>query len=302
MNNINVCLACDDNYAKYAGVVIASILYNADNNTSLSFYILDGGISNEHKNAILTLKSIKNCIIEFIQISDSMFEDYKKIKTHSYISLATYYRLKLPTLLPTISRVIYLDCDIVVNSDLLELFNTNLGENCFAGCFDINLKMLENNPTYVNAGVLVIDMDNMRKNNLEEAFLNWTKENFNTITCGDQEIINEVCKEKITIVDGKWNTQVIDFVKRSNYCRKPSIIHYIAKGKPWHRASVSYYKNYYIKYFQMTPWKKNKFEELKYRYVEQLISIFKFIKSRPLFFLQRKFYLAAFKTYFVKVI
>lgn len=28
MNLVNVCLSCDDNYSKYAGVVIASILDN----------------------------------------------------------------------------------------------------------------------------------------------------------------------------------------------------------------------------------------------------------------------------------
>ena len=39
---INVCLACDDNYAKYAGVVIASILDRANPDDSMCFYILDG--------------------------------------------------------------------------------------------------------------------------------------------------------------------------------------------------------------------------------------------------------------------
>ena len=297
INNINVCLACDDNYAKYAGVVIASILHNANSDSNISIYILDGGITSENKEKILSLKSIKDCNIDFVQINDSMFDDYKKIKTHSYITLATYDRLKLPTLLPNVSRVIYLDCDMAVNSDLKELFNTELGDRAFAGCHDINPKMLETNSTYVNAGMLVMDLDNMRKANLEEAFLNWTKENVDSITCGDQEIINEVCKEQIVIVDGKWNTQVIDFVKRSNFSKKPNIIHYIAKGKPWHYASVTYYKNLYIKYLQMTPWKKSAIEEFKYRYIEQVISILKFIKGRPLFWLQLKYYRAIIETY-----
>ena len=38
-NKINVCIACDDNYSKYAGVVIASILKNADLNGELLFNI-----------------------------------------------------------------------------------------------------------------------------------------------------------------------------------------------------------------------------------------------------------------------
>ncbi len=58
-NEINVCLACDDNYAKYAGVVIASVLINANANDKLNFYILDGGISPQRKEEINKLKKIK---------------------------------------------------------------------------------------------------------------------------------------------------------------------------------------------------------------------------------------------------
>ena len=56
---INICLSCDDNYAKYAGVVITSVLTNALPEDKLNFYILDGGISVENKDKILSLKNIK---------------------------------------------------------------------------------------------------------------------------------------------------------------------------------------------------------------------------------------------------
>ena len=102
-NQINICIACDDNYSKYAGVVMASVLYNAAKNDEITFYILDGGISEEQKNNIDLLKNIKNCSIKFIKIDEELFDDYKNIKTHSYISIAACYRLKLPSLLPGFS-------------------------------------------------------------------------------------------------------------------------------------------------------------------------------------------------------
>ena len=116
MSRINVSLACDNNYAKYAGVVIASILANANKDDNLFFYILDGGISAEYKQQILSLKKIKDCEISFIAIDETLFEDYKKVQTHFYITLPTYYRLKLPSLLPDIDRIIYFDCDFVICS------------------------------------------------------------------------------------------------------------------------------------------------------------------------------------------
>ena len=52
MSCINICLSTDDNYSKYAGVVICSILLNSKDSEILNFYILDGDISEDNKNKI----------------------------------------------------------------------------------------------------------------------------------------------------------------------------------------------------------------------------------------------------------
>lgn len=95
LERINVCLSCDENYAQYAGVVIASTLANARAEDYLQFYILDKNISQESKEKILSLKYIKDCDIEFIQVNEEDFEDYKMIKTHPYISLTVYLQTKI---------------------------------------------------------------------------------------------------------------------------------------------------------------------------------------------------------------
>lgn len=300
MNNINVCLSCDDNYSKYAGVVIASILSNANKTDSLSFYILDGGISYIRKQEILSLKTIKNCEINFIDIDQTLFIEYSKIKTHSYVTAATYYRLKLSSLLPNIDRIIYFDCDMVVNSSLKELFNVEMGECLVAGVKDINKRMLKKNPTYVNAGMLVFDLKNMRKDNTEEKFLSWTTKNAESIKVGDQTIINEVCKNKIKIVHDKWNVQSSNFTNRSSYTNKPNVVHFVAKKKPWHWASFSYHRDLYFKYLQLTPWKLSEEEYKKWTKDNQITSLIEYFKYRPTFFLRPRFYEALIKTYLVK--
>lgn len=301
-NKINVCLACDDNYARHAGVVIASILANANSEDELTFYVLDGGILDENKNRILELKSIKNCDINFIKIDESMFEDYKKVKTHSYITLATYYRLKLPTLLPDVSRVIYFDCDFVINSSLKDLFNKNLGDLPLAGVRDINKRELRKNHNYVNAGMLVMDLDNLKKQNIETQFLEWTKEHIDTIKLGDQEIINEVLKDRILIVEDEWNVQSSNFTNRSSYTNKPRAIHFVAKKKPWHYGSFSYHRALYFKYLQLTPWKMSDKDYHHWTVENQVASVLGYVKYRPIFFLRPRFYEALAKTYLPRLI
>ena len=299
-SKINLCLSCDDNYAKYAGVVVASVLANANADDNLKIYILDGGISDDKKEKILSLASIKNCEIIFVPIDESMFEDYAKVKTHKYISVATYYRLKAPSLLPNVDKIIYFDCDIVANSSLKELFEIDIKDYLLAGVSDNKKRIVKENPTYVNAGMLLMNLDKMRKENTEEEFYNYTKENINTITKGDQEIINEVCKGKIKVIDSQWNVQTSNFVNRSDYTVNPKIIHYLSKEKPWKFGSYSYHKNYWFKYLQLTPWALNA-EEKKYWYNKNFIaSILGYIKHRPLFFLRPRFYKALLLTYVFK--
>ena len=300
MTPINVCLACDNNYAKYAGVVVASVLANSKDDESLNFYILDGGISENKKTEILSLKSIKDCKIEFVQIEESMFEDYKKVATHKYISIATYYRLRLATLLPEVERIIYFDCDMVVNSSLNNLFNVELGENVIAGVRDINKRMLQQNPSYINAGMVLFDLNKIREENIEQKFYDYTNENFETIKMGDQTIINEVLKGRIKIVEDEWNVQSSNFTNRSSYTKHPYIIHYVAKRKPWHFGSFSVHRQLYFKYLQMTPWKLNGFKEKFYwYYLNQIMSLINYVIYRPLFLFRPRFYEAIFKSYIV---
>lgn len=294
MNVINVCLACDNNYAKYAGVVIASILANAASEDCLHFFILDGGIKKENKEKIISLTVLHECKIEFIEIDESLFDDYKNIKTHAYITLPTYYRLKITSLLPETDRIIYLDCDVAVNTSLSELFFTEMGNNPIAGVHDINSRRVRKNPTYINAGVLVMDLKNMRRLDVENEFLAYARNNMNSISCGDQEIINEVCKNKICISDARWNVQSSNFVNRSSYTSDPYIIHFVARQKPWHWASFSVHKDLYFKYLQLTPWKLSEEDLYRWTVKNKWASRLAYLKYRPFFWLRPRFYKACY--------
>ena len=295
---INICIACDDNYSKYAGVLIASILFNADKTDELTFYILDGGISASQKEKIRSLACIKQCRINFVPIDNSLFDDYANIKTHKYISIATYYRLKLPSLLTKVNKVIYFDCDMVVNSSLAPLFNEDLNGCVLAGVRDINKKRLKKSSKYVNAGMLVMDIDAMKRENAEDKFLEYTKSHFGKIKAGDQDILNEALKGKIKIVEDTWNVQSSNFTNRSSYVEKPNVIHFVAKQKPWHKYSFSYHREYYFKYLKHTPWRLSEKEEKELKSLKyKIVLLLKYFKYRPLFMLRPRFYKALYYSY-----
>lgn len=303
MSKINVCLASDNNYICYASVLIASILLNAKKDDKLNFYILENEISDENKNKVLSLKNIKDFNIEFISPDNSLFEEYSKIQTHHYLTLPAYYRLKLPSLLPNVDRVIYFDCDMVVNSSLSELFNSDLKGLSVGGVIDVRPYRMNKKSKlplfnlYVNSGMLLIDLNKWREINAEKLFLDYATNYKDDIFCGDQQIINWVFQGKIKKLPNKWNVQVSNFMNRSSLMKYPNVIHYIGKYKPWVYASITYFKNYYFEYLSHTPFAFTPEEKYKFEVLGQRESIRKYIKRRPFNFLHPKFALAIICTY-----
>ena len=271
MNRINICVSTDDNYSQYAGVVIASALAHAAEDDDLHIYILDGGVSDKNKENILSLKVIHSCEINFIKIDERLFDLYKNVKTHSYLSLPAYYRLKLASILPEIDKIIYFDCDVVINSSLKDLFNYDLCSNPIGGVLDIkNKKVKLKNNTYVNSGMLVFDLNKIRE------------------------------EKQIAILPEEWNVQTSNFVNRSSYTTHPKVIHYVSRQKPWLYGSWNYFKGYYFENLQLTPWAL-KDEEKSYWYVKsEIVSILRYIKYRPLFMFRPRYWYALWQTYIVK--
>jgi len=298
MSKINVCFSCDDNYAKYAGVALTSILYNAKEQDDLAIYILDGGISEENKINILSLKSIKECEINFIKIDNSLFDEYKIIKTHGYLPIVSFYRLKVSSLLPNLDKVIYFDCDFVICDSLKELFDVDLENNYIGAVNDIDKRKCRKNTSYINSGMIIFDLKKMREDNIEKLFYDWAVENQKIIKLGDQDVISYSLAQKIKLLDKKWNVQSSNFINRSTYTNHPKAIHML--NKPWKFASACMHKAEYFKYLQMTPWKMSK-EDLHYWTVEnEKASIKKYLKKKPLFFLRPHFYIALFWKYCLK--
>lgn len=291
--DINVCIACDDNYSKYAGVVIASILLNAGEEDEFCFYILDDGISDRVKLRIDRLKSIRYFEIHYIPVDKSTFEIYKNIPTKKDIPLSSYYRLGISRLLPQkVDRVIYLDCDIIVTESLRELFYTNLNDGYIAGVPDTKTKFQINQSIdYINPGVLLMNLDQIRRDDVENKFIQYAQDNQNNIKNGVSDIINYALPDdKIEIIDEQWNVQVSNFLIRSSYTNNPYIIHYTGNQKPWIFASYNHFKKEYFNILNKTPWEIPYDEKFKWGIWNGICAFIHFTFGKSLFFFRLKFW------------
>lgn len=134
-------------------------------------------------------------------------------------SYMTMLRCVLGMMLPDEERVLWLDCDTIVDEDITDLFAMDLNGYYYAGVME---------PTkskdifrYVNAGVLLCNLDMLRGMCKEQemmAFLNVCK--FGWV---DQDIINLLCQGRIRIIESIYNSNAFTMP-----CVRPKIIHYAA--------------------------------------------------------------------------
>ena len=158
-HKIGIAYGLDNQYTYPTIVSITSILENGSSHTYYIFYLLvdKKTFKKENKEKFVNLESrYERCEINIIEISD---ENFQNANTKRY-PLATYYRLILADLLPDINRIIYLDGDTLIYTDLSEMYNLDMGNNIILGFVDNSYKKAEEfgikTYKYIVAGVLLI--------------------------------------------------------------------------------------------------------------------------------------------------
>ena len=297
MSRINVCITCDNNYAKYASVTIVSILSNALETDFYKFYIVSDDISTESKEKIVQLLQIKNFEIEFISPQHDTFQEYVNIRTTDHLTIASFFRLKLPTLIPNEDKIIYLDCDTIVNTSLSSLFNINIDNYFCAGVKDVGYKRLGkrigllDGQSYINSGVMLVNLKKWREDKAELKLSNFAKEHPEKLVLGDQDLINICFANEILLLDGKWNVQVVNFCSRSDYSNKFNILHYTGGSKPWKMGSYIPLKKYYFKYLKKTQWES---PDIAWHLKSNILGALLYFKHRPLFMFRPGFFKSLF--------
>ena len=253
-NFINVAYAIDKNYHYIAHVSMKSIMLSQNKDTYIIFHILfHSEIEDKEKKEIIDKICIeyKNCEIKYYY----MGERYKELNVKGYItwSTAIYYRLRLPDLLYDQKRVLYLDCDTLVYKDLTKIYNYNITGKYFTGMLEprkasdlgLNIK------NYINTGVMLFNLDELRKNDIPKKIEDYLiKHNFR-ITFPVNDSVNAVCHERNgyfspeyvqwgfcneNLVNKYYNDLEIKFDKNEilKAYKDPYIYHMIGyKKKPW---------------------------------------------------------------------
>ena len=280
---IPIFFATDDEYVPFLAVTLQSLVDNSTEKYHYVIKILYTNISEENKEKINKYAK-ENINIEFVDLNYYIEEIKEKLYTRDYFSMTTYFRLFISNLYPQYNKAIYLDSDIVLLADIAELYNIDIGTNLVGAVPDDIIQKnkvfqeyvekvvgVASYKTYFNAGMLVMNLDELRRFKFQEKFL-YLLETVRFSVVQDQDYLNRICKGRVKLLDLAWNVMptATDDIQEADI----KLIHYNYQYKPWH-YDKTLYGEYFWKNAEKTEYyqdilkiKENFTEEMKYQDIE----------------------------------
>ena len=257
---IPIFFTTDDKYVPYLDVAISSLIRNASTAYTYRIIILNTGIKQENID-LVKRNEREGFAIDFVDITEQVKDIQSRFKNVYHFSVVTYYRLFIASMFPQYKKIIYLDCDLVVLGDISKLYHTDLNGNIFAAGPEMFVQStpefrryaevaLGVDPDeYVNAGVLVVDLEQFRKHKIEEKFIDLiTRYDFDLLD-PDQAYLNYLCDGKILTLQSGWNKEPIPIPCEGDL----NIVHYALYKKPWQYDDVMY-GEYFWEYAEKSPY------------------------------------------------
>ena len=155
---IHIGFGIDKNFGRFAGITITSLAHNNIEHDLVVHIVYDEILPEDMERLLRTEQLYRNLQLHFYQITST--EGMTFVVPPGHITQAMYYRYLFADLLPpTVTRLIYMDADIICKGGILPLWQTDLqgkvlgavrdyGED--RSCGRIGLK----NGRYFNSGVL----------------------------------------------------------------------------------------------------------------------------------------------------
>lgn len=271
---IPIFFTIDDEYAPFLSCAINSIIDNASKDYIYKFIILHEKLSKVNIEKLSRLKK-PGFEVEFHEMKEGLEKitdrDENKLNC-KYFTLTIYFRLLIAEMFPEYNKGIYLDSDIIVLGDISKLYNIELDNNLIAACPDYSIQEIPiltkylreaigvKEKEYINSGVLLMNLKELRNNNFFSHFLNLLDTYHFDSVAPDQDYINAICNGKIYYLDEKWDAMPNNNKKP---LKNPSIIHYNLFQKPWCYDNIQY-EDYFWKYA-----KKSEFYEQILKYKEE---------------------------------
>ncbi|MCU1515501.1 MAG: hypothetical protein JWQ75_222 [Pseudarthrobacter sp.] len=251
---VQVAMACDSNLFGQLAAAIGSI--RRSSGRRLHIHLLARGLRPADFDYLAAL--FPDVAFDFIPCDGVNYGNV--MQTSRYITVSTIDRLLLPSLLETRSKIVYLDVDLMVLSDVGQLFDISLKSIPLAACsatadwsksgfnhlVSVSQRLAPKRAAELkhymlrthhrdflafNAGVMVLNLEQMREDNFCERFLGHP----GYFDMNDQDVLYSYAGGNRRELHPSWNC-----IPSHVYGARPKIVHWAGPAKPWHALRMPY--------------------------------------------------------------
>lgn len=257
-SEVNICMITDDNYIMPTSVAIHSMVVNKSKE-QYNFYIITSNLSEESEKQFKKFEKDGVAVNIIRENAEERFRGLHYFSANSICvaSISALLKFIIPNLFPQLDRILYLDGDLIVKTDLEELYLTEFEDNYAAVVIDTSKiywksKFNSSVQNYFNSGVMLLNLKKMREDNISKVLIE-TKRNLSDSSLMDQNVFNIVFDGKIKMLPLKYNFQALgleragskweaedinkfcgtEFKTKGEVFLDNAIIHYSSKDKPW---------------------------------------------------------------------
>jgi len=293
---IAVAFISDDYYAVNTAVAIMSLRANREKNRRYHIYFIANNVSVD-KTAKISSMGENGFQISVIPYSLKEKDSFKKI---AHVSQTAVIKFILADILGELDKVLYLDGDVAVQSDLWELFRIPL-ENMYAAVVRDVIAELQVPSTleklksslryYFNSGMMLLNLKKIREDGIRDKLFAYRREGINYFM--DQDALNMVFNGNVKYISCEYNYMItvdeqlsdrqleqecgLDMSKTdAERMFDARIIHMTGPEKPW-EIRMPYITNLFMKYYRQTPFAEDHlYHPLKRSKVEKEMYLFPF--------------------------
>lgn len=272
-SKINLVFAVDNQYVQHMAATLTSIFYNSKKSEDLIINVIDGGITLKNRAYLEDLVIRNNSQIFFKEIETNLL---KNLVINGHITEATYYRILIPELFPLINKAVYLDCDIIVRTDIVNLWGHDIKNYALGAVrlYEYNAHEhlgIPKDANYFNAGILIMNLDKWRKENISQKVIEFIQKYPERLISWDQDALNGILYNDWFDINLKWNLRSqlydMDFQRAGLQTElafeelksNPFIVHFTTASKPWHLFNSHPFKGEYFYYLE-----KSRYPFVKY--------------------------------------
>jgi lipopolysaccharide biosynthesis glycosyltransferase len=275
---IVVACTADQHYLMPLAVTLTSLVARLDSRRALSIYVIDGGIPRADRTRLADSLRRPNVRIHWIPGRSTLRPE---LPVWGRLQPSVYERLAIADYLPdTVRKAIWLDCDLVIERDLAQLWDTDIGDRHVLAVQDMIVPYVSSpmgvarhaalgipaSAKYFNAGVMVVNLALWREHGIAERVMAYLESYWDDVVFLEQEGLNAVLAGKWEELDPRWNqnagvsgrsfysSEHLDEATYARVVNDPWIVHFTGNLKPWGIYRDPRSRALYFHYLDRTPW------------------------------------------------